>query len=235
MLITGLHKCSLIDFPGKLAAVLFTQGCNFRCPYCHNAALIPQWNNQNVYNPEYIFTFLEKRKGTLDGVVITGGEPTLHKEVMDLCRDIKGMGFAVKLDTNGSHPHMLARLMDEELLDYVAMDIKAPLNKYSRLAGTTVDVEAINRSIILLQAGECPVQFRTTFARPLLDENDILSIKRMIPQHKLHIQACRLETVLNPTIWAEYITPVCGPSKSILPIPSDMKNNQDLAFIDPVN
>jgi pyruvate formate lyase activating enzyme len=235
MLIAGLQKCSLIDYPDRLAAVLFTQGCNFRCPYCHNPELIPRHGGTTQFDPESIFAFLEKRRGILEGVVITGGEPTLHEEVMNLCREIKGMGFAVKLDTNGSHPRMLARLLDENLIDFIAMDIKAPLDKYSQLAGVPVNVEAIHRSTTLLQASRLPVQFRTTFARPLLDENDILLIKRMIPQHKLHLQACRLETVLNPSIWAEYITPVCGASQPAITLPLELENHQDPAFVNSVN
>ena len=129
--IGGLQKCSLIDYPEKLAAIIFTQGCNFKCPYCHN----PELNaaQGNPFDKRMILEFLKTRVGKLDGVVITGGEPTLHKNLPDFIAKIKGLGFCVKLDTNGTNPEMLKRLLDEKLIDYVAMDIKAPIQKYAQV------------------------------------------------------------------------------------------------------
>ncbi|HPO83020.1 MAG TPA: anaerobic ribonucleoside-triphosphate reductase activating protein, partial [bacterium] len=125
MLIGGLHKLSLIDYPGKLSAVVFTRGCNFRCPYCHNPELIED-NGGDIIDEEEVFSFLDERKGKLDGVVMTGGEPTLQSDIAEFLEKVKRLGFFVKLDTNGSYPERIKELIDRKLLDYIAMDIKAP-------------------------------------------------------------------------------------------------------------
>ena len=143
-IIGGLQKTTLVDFPQKVAAIVFTQGCNFRCGYCHNPELL-SIKEQNDYNTEQFFEFLKTRQGKLDGVGITGGEPTLQSGLYDFVRKIKDLGFAVKLDTNGTNPAILEKLLQDNLLDYIAMDIKAPVEKYSEITGVKVDTEKIKK------------------------------------------------------------------------------------------
>ena len=140
MIIGGLQKTSLLDFPEKIAAIVFTMGCNFRCGYCHNPELI-----NGEAKIEEVFEFLKTRQGKLDGVVITGGEPCLQKDLPEFIKQVKELGFAVKLDTNGSFPEMLEKVLPD--LDYVAMDIKAPLEKYSQIVNVDVDTSKILKSI----------------------------------------------------------------------------------------
>ncbi len=163
ILFGGMQKFSLCDYPGKTAAVLFTQGCNFRCPFCHNGFLLVSGNQGNQLREKDILAFLEKRSGLLEGVVISGGEPTLQPGLTDFCYQVRERGFQVKLDTNGSRPEVLDRLLDAALVDFVAMDIKAPLARYSVLTGTPVDTARIRRSIELLSDSDIPVLFRTTW------------------------------------------------------------------------
>ena len=180
MILGGLQKFSLVDYPGKTCAILFTRGCNMRCPYCHNPELV--WPEQ--YAPEIavdeVLSFLETRRGLLDAVTVTGGEPCLHSDLPKLLEQLKRMGFAVKLDSNGSFPGVLRTVIADELVDYVAMDIKAPLEKYARVSGVALDVEPIKESIALLLEGRVEYEFRTTVDRDLLDEEDLLSIGEAI-------------------------------------------------------
>jgi pyruvate formate lyase activating enzyme len=176
MILGGLQKFSLVDYPGKTCAILFTRGCNFRCSYCHNPELV--WPEQ--YTPqismENTLGFLDTRRGLLDAVAVTGGEPCLHSDLPKLLVQLKRMGFAVKLDTNGSFPDMLWDVIVGELVDYVAMDIKAPLEKYAQVSGVELPVEPIKESIALLLEGRVDYEFRTTVDRGLLDEDDLLAI-----------------------------------------------------------
>ncbi|OQX50761.1 MAG: anaerobic ribonucleoside-triphosphate reductase activating protein [Candidatus Cloacimonas sp. 4484_209] len=133
MKIGGFQKVSLIDYPGKICAIVFTRGCNFRCPYCHNPELVLPENYSPLIPEEEIFSFLEKRRGKLDAVEITGGEPTLQEDLTEFIRKIKEMGFLVKLDTNGSFPSVLEKVIYSGLVDYIAMDVKAPLEKYRQV------------------------------------------------------------------------------------------------------
>lgn len=180
MILGGLQKISLVDYPGKTCAILFTRGCNYRCPYCHNPELV--WPEQ--YAPEIplegVLDFLQQRRGLLEAVTITGGEPTLHVDLPALARSIKEMGFALKLDSNGSRPDMLRELIGAGLVDYVAMDVKAPLRKYARVCGAGISVEPIRESVALLLQGRVDYEFRTTVDRALLDEQDLLEIGEMI-------------------------------------------------------
>ena len=180
MILGGLQKFSLVDYPGKTCAILFTRGCNMRCPYCHNPELV--WPEQ--YAPEIavdeVLSFLETRRGLLDAVTVTGGEPCLHSDLPKLLEQLKRMGFAVKLDSNGSFPGVLRKVIADELVDYVAMDIKAPLEKYAQVSGVALDVEPIKESIALLLEGRVEYEFRTTVDRDLLDEEDLLSIGKAI-------------------------------------------------------
>ncbi len=164
MRITGLIKTTLLDFPGKVACTVFTYGCNFRCSFCHNARLVTE-DNPDIITEEEFFSFLSKRQGILDGVCISGGEPTLQKDLPDFIRRIKEMGFAVKLDTNGYEPDILKKLLDEKLPDYVAMDIKSSPEGYSEICGTDIDIERIEKSVSILKSSNVDYEFRTTCVR----------------------------------------------------------------------
>ena len=166
MEIKGFLETSFVDWPGQICSVLFTPGCNFRCPFCHNHGLILAPNEYETVPAEFIFKRLDAFRGWIDGVCVTGGEPTLHKDLKNLIVELKRRGFAVKLDTNGSRPDVLSELLEEDLLDYVAMDVKGPLNhiEYSRAAGVPVDIMLIERSIALLKGGSVEHEFRTTVA-----------------------------------------------------------------------
>lgn len=162
MRIAGLQKMTLLDFPGKVACTVFLQGCNFRCPFCHNSDLLGKDGPEGMSDGE-LLKFLEKRQGILDGVCITGGEPTLQPELENLIRAIKAMGYAVKLDTNGARPQVLKKLSREGLLDYVAMDIKNSPEAYGQTVGVPrMDISQVEESIKFLLEGEQPYEFRTT-------------------------------------------------------------------------
>lgn len=203
MLIGGLHKLSLIDYPGKLSAVIFTRGCNFRCPYCHNPELIES-NGGDFIEEDKILSFLDERKGKLDGVVVTGGEPTLQSEIVEFLERIKRLGFFVKLDTNGSYPERIKELIDRKLLDYIAMDIKAPLYKYNRTTLTSIDTERIVGSIHLIMNSGIDYEFRTTVVRSLLSRDDFPKIGEMIKSAKLFVlQEFRPTKTLDPDFLKE--------------------------------
>ncbi len=178
-IIGGIQKTTLTDFPQKVAAIVFTQGCNFRCGYCHNPELLNFTQNSND-NAEDFFKFLQTRKGKLDGVVITGGEPTLQTGLYDFIKKIKLLGFAVKLDTNGTNPQILEKLINDNLLDYTAMDIKAPLEKYSQITKTDINAENIIKSIDLIMKSGVDYEFRTTVLKSQLTFDDFEKIGQMI-------------------------------------------------------
>ncbi|HOA43274.1 MAG TPA: anaerobic ribonucleoside-triphosphate reductase activating protein, partial [Bacillota bacterium] len=175
-------KSSLIDYPGKASTVFFLGGCNFRCGYCHNSELVQGYGNE--IDPEELFDFLKKRKRFLDGVCISGGEPTLHKELPEFVKEIKELGLAVKLDTNGTEPDMLRDLIEKGLVDYVAMDIKGPAYKYEQIARSPVNLGNIKESAKLLTDARSregfSCEFRTTVCRELLSAEDI---ERMIAEY----------------------------------------------------
>ena len=180
MKLHGLQKMTLLDYPGHVACTVFLGGCDFRCPFCHNFELA-DGSAKPVMESEELLDFLKKRVGLLDGVAVTGGEPCLHPGLPDLLRQIKGMGFAVKLDTNGCHPERLAALMGESLVDYVAMDIKNSPEKYALTCGVeSVDLEPIRRSIRLLIEGDTDYEFRTTVVREFHEKADFGKIGEMI-------------------------------------------------------
>lgn len=176
----GLQKLTLLDFPGHTACTVFTGGCNFRCPFCHNAGLVTEIDPASAKDETVFFDFLEKRRGVLDGVCITGGEPLLQLELAAFMERIKSLGFLVKLDTNGSFPNRLRALISAGLVDYVAMDVKNCLEKYSLTAGTAVDTEPIEKTIDLLLSGVVDYEFRTTVVRELHTEADIEKIAARI-------------------------------------------------------
>lgn len=180
MKIGGWQRFSLLDYPGRLSAVIFTQGCNFRCPYCHNPELVIPERFQELQPEEDVLAWLKKRVNRLDGVVITGGEPTLQPDLAQFLKKIKKLGFLVKIDTNGSHPEALAWLLKKSLVDYWAMDIKAPQEKYSAIAQTEIDFGLIQQSIDLIMNSGQAYEFRTTVVRNQLVPEDIMEIGQMI-------------------------------------------------------
>ncbi len=182
MLIKGLQKLTLLDFPEKMACTLFTFGCNFRCPFCHNASLVlSDRADDSVITEEEFFSFLQKRRGMLEGVCISGGEPTLQPDLPAFIRRIRDLGFAVKLDTNGYRPAVLRALIDEGLVDYVAMDIKNSLSRYPETVGIArFDTAPIEESMDLLMEDRVPFEFRTTLVRGLHTHESIAEIGRRL-------------------------------------------------------
>lgn len=173
MKFAGMQKTSFIDYPGELCTVLFSAGCNFRCAYCHNAELL---HGENCMDEEEIIRFLLSRKKNIDALCISGGEVTLQKELLGFIRRVKGLGFKVKLDTNGTNYLLLEQLIQEQLLDFIAMDIKAPLGKYADIIGVPVDESLIQGSVRLIQQSGVKYEFRTTVVDHLFQYEDLESI-----------------------------------------------------------
>lgn len=186
MILAGLQKNSFIDFPGKISCVLFTTGCNFTCPYCHNADLARGEYPVRLESRE-IIDFLKTRQGMLEGVVITGGEPTLDKEIIDLCRAVKSLGYPLKLDTNGSRPGLLRRILAAQLVDYVAMDIKAPLNDYHPFSRNPMIHEQLIRSIRTIMESAPAYEFRTTCAAPFVNATTVKRIAKAIEKAACYV------------------------------------------------
>jgi len=200
MRIGGFTPFSLSDFPGRVAAVVFAQGCNFRCPFCHNGSLLPETPAGGALLPAgALLEGLARRRGQLDGVVVSGGEPTLQEGLPAFLDRLKGMGFATKLDTNGSRPGALAALLRERLVDYVAMDVKAPPALYGALCGVPVDWQTISECIDLIARSGLPHQFRTTVVPALLGSAELARLRAQVPPGSPHVwQLFRPERVLNP-------------------------------------
>ena len=174
MQIHGFQKMTLLDFPGRVACTVFTGGCNLRCPFCHNALLVTKLTDTDIIPTESVFSYLEKRKGILDGVAITGGEPLLQPDIASFIRKIKNMGYAVKLDTNGAYPAKLRDLIEEGIVDYVAMDVKNSKEKYGETVGIpNFDVSKIEESIKFLMSGKVDFEFRTTVVKEFHTVEDI--------------------------------------------------------------
>ena len=178
--IRGVLRTSMLDFPGKLACVVFTNKCNFRCPFCYNTELALGKPSEPRIPVEEFISFLESRRKWLQGVAITGGEPTLHKGLPEFCAKIKEFGFDVKVDSNGYNPEMLEALFSQNLVDYVAMDIKAPKGNYSKAAGVKVDIGKIEQSIAMIKEQAPEYEFRTTIIPELIGEKEILSISKWL-------------------------------------------------------
>ena len=193
MLIGGLQKMTLIDYPGKIAATVFTNGCNFRCPFCHNPELVHgsqlavQSEERNKKQVDEFFEFLETRKGKLDGICITGGEPTLQPDLVDFIKRIKELGFAVKLDSNGTRPDVLRELFEKKLVDYVAMDIKASLGNYQKVCGAKIDLERIKLSVDLIKNSGVDYEFRTTVVPGLHSEKEFEEVAEWLDGAKRYI------------------------------------------------
>jgi len=216
MIIGGLQKLTLIDYPGKLACTVFCTGCNYRCGFCYNPELVlaEKIKEQNKISELEFFDFLNKRKGLLNGVCIGGGEPSMNQDLPDFCRKIKNLDYFIKLDTNGSHPKMLKNLIDQKLVDYIALDIKAPPEKYIQIIGMQNKmvlgkeqsdfwlkkiVENIEKSINLVRQGQIDSEFRTTIVPGLLKKQDILKIAKWLsPAKKYFLQQFRPAKTINP-------------------------------------
>lgn len=179
MKIGGIQKFSTVDYPGYPCAAIFTVGCNMRCGYCHNPELVLPEQYANTIPIKDILMFLQKRKGVLEGVTISGGEPTEQADLVDFIRQVKAMGYMVKLDTNGTRPHVIKELLDHKLVDFIAMDIKGPLQKYVQIAARPVDLSEIGQSIALIKAMPGH-EFRTTIVRSQLTVNDFEQIGQMV-------------------------------------------------------
>lgn len=208
MNIAGLQKMTLLDYPGRVACTVFLQGCNFRCPFCHNGQIL-DGSEQGGVSTEELLAFLKKRQGLLEGVCITGGEPTVQKDLPELLRAIKALGYSIKLDTNGYRPRTLKALVEEQLVDYVAMDIKNCPDRYGQTVGLPrLDLTPIEESIRFLMEGSLPYEFRTTVVEEFHDEEACVSIGRwtqhIVAQEKIKNYFLQpyvdRETVLNRSL-----------------------------------
>ncbi|MBO4707528.1 MAG: anaerobic ribonucleoside-triphosphate reductase activating protein [Elusimicrobiaceae bacterium] len=203
MKIGGLLKFSMIDFPGYISAIVFTQGCNIRCKYCHNPELLPISANTS-YDEEEILYYLEKRKNCLEGLVITGGEPTLQADLKNFIVKVKSFGYKIKLDTNGTNPQMVRELINEHLVDFIAMDIKAPFEKYHLVCGP-VDIDKVKETMSLIINSGIDYQFRTTYYKEVLNDADLDIIKSMCPDvSKFKLQECLPVNEIKPTLKLEH-------------------------------
>ena len=187
MKIAGFQKLTLLDFPGKVACILFTQGCNFRCPYCQNSGLIGH-ENEELVSEEEIFSYLNKRKGVIDGVVISGGEPTVQSDLEFFMKKIKDMGFLVKLDTNGTNPDLIERIIKAGLVDYIAMDIKNVLPLYVDVASVKASTEKLKRSIEIIKSSSIDHEFRTTIIKNIHDIDKLSQICGYVDGDKMYLQ-----------------------------------------------
>jgi len=198
--IYGLQKTTLIDYPGEIACIVFLKGCNLRCPFCYSKELVLDEDDDLEIRQDEFFDFLKKRKGQLDACVICGGEPTINPEIFDFCLKIKKLGYKIKLDTNGTNPVVLKKLIDEGLIDYIAMDVKAPFSKYKKVTNSKLNVENIKKSIDLIKNSKIDYEFRTTVVPEIHTLNDIKKIvKEVAPAKKYFIQSFRNDKeLLNP-------------------------------------
>ncbi len=192
MKIGTIQKLSLIDYPGKMSAVIGTQGCNMRCFWCHNCYLIPYDDSYSQsIEEEDLFQVLYERVNFLDAVVISGGEPTLHDDLADICARIKRLGFSVKLDTNGTNPAMLQKLIDYRLLDYVAMDIKTYAEQYEKLCREKIEMDDILASVNIILSANIAYEFRTTCVKPFVSRDNIEEVAKIINGARLYyLQKC---------------------------------------------
>ena len=187
MQIGGLQKLTVLDYPGKVAATIFTKGCNLRCPFCHNRDLVVGLDQIGFIPEDEVFAFLKKRQNILDGVCITGGEPLMHPEIEPLIREIKALGYAIKLDTNGTFPERLSALIDQNLLDYVAMDIKSSPEHYAEITGCeALPIDQIDQSIHLLMKNRVAYEFRTTMIKEYHSVDDFIKIAEWIDGAKAY-------------------------------------------------
>ena len=190
MKIGGLIKFTLIDYPGRVSAVIFTQGCNFRCRYCHNPELVYPHMLQPSMPEEEVWAFLRRRKGTLEGVVVTGGEPTLQPDLIEFLTRVKELGYLIKLDTNGSKPEVLREAIEKKLVDFIAMDFKAPLEKYSLITGVEFEPTILQQSMDLIRTSGIAYEFRTTYDKEVLTDEDIKAMSDHVQGQHYRVQEC---------------------------------------------
>lgn len=190
MNICGYQKTTLLDYPGHVACTIFTGGCNFRCPFCHNADLLIT-SSSNLISEEEIFAFLKKRKNILSGICITGGEPTLQTDLTQFIEQVRTLGYKIKLDTNGYRPEIISDLINKNLLDYIAMDIKAGFSNYAKVCGIqNLSIDTIKKSISIIESSNIDYEFRTTVVKELHSEQDFAEISEMIsPKSPYYIQS----------------------------------------------
>ncbi len=201
MIIGGLQKSSFIDFPQHISAIIFTQGCNFTCPYCHNASLLS--NENNIYRTvDEVIEFLIKRKQVLQGVVITGGEPTLQADLLDFCKEVKSIGYRIKLDTNGSNPTILQHILDENMLDYVAMDIKANPKNYPQEIWKKRK-ESVAESIKILEKSAILHEFRIPCVFPFITKKSFSKILSHVHEAPIYLQKVQIKEVLTPVFFVK--------------------------------
>jgi len=207
MNIRGLYKTSLVDFPGRVSAVIFTGGCNLRCGYCHNPDLALNSDTLEQIDDETVFAFLNKRKGLLDGVTVSGGEPTLDRELIPFIRRVKSTGFLVKLDTNGFYPSVVEQCLSENLLDYIAVDLKTSPVKYSSLTGCDVDFSKVKSTLDIIRSSGADYEIRTTCVPGFVEKGDITLIGESVGRVKNWFlqQFVNTNALLNPE--AESISP----------------------------
>lgn len=191
MKIYDIVKCSFVDYPGKMAIVLFTRGCNIHCRYCHNAHIIP-FEGDTLVTEEQVWDFLKKRNGIIPGVVVTGGEPTLQPDLLDFLKKLREFKYDVKLDTNGYRPDILKKVLDAKLVDYVAMDIKAPKKKYEKITQAPFIESKIQASIDLIKNSGIDHQFRTTYDKRYLNDSDLDAIRSWIQDTNYVVNECIL-------------------------------------------
>ena len=185
MVFGGLQRLTISDFPGRLAAIVFTLGCNYRCPFCHNPELVDSHRFVRRIPEAEVFSFLATRTERLDGVVITGGEPTVHCDLPALLRRFRDLGLATKLDTNGNSPELIEQIIEQGLVDYIALDIKSSPTSYSRAAGVPVNTDSIRRSVELICASGVPHELRMTYVEPLVPFQELAQVAKLA-------QGCRL-------------------------------------------
>lgn len=201
MEIGGLQKLTLIDYPGHIAVTVFLTGCNFRCPWCYSSELVlpEKIKKQPKISEKEFFKYLKERKKLLEGLVLCGGEPTIAKGLMALIKKIKKMGYLIKLDTNGSAPTLLKKLIDKKLVNYIAMDIKGPKERYIEFTGTKVDLKKIQKSIDILKEGKVDYEFRSTIVPALHKKEDVIEMAKWIRgAKKYYLQNFRPEKTLDP-------------------------------------
>ncbi|HDL74819.1 MAG TPA: anaerobic ribonucleoside-triphosphate reductase activating protein [bacterium] len=202
MQIGGLQKLTLIDYPGKVSCTVFLIGCNFRCPWCYSSELVlpKKIIEQPKISEEEFFEFLKKRNGLLDGVCVCGGEPTINKDILEFIKKIKKLRFFVKLDTNGSNPKILKELINKNLIDYVAMDIKGPKEKYKEITGGRADIKKIEESVKILKQNKIDYEFRTTIVPGFLKKQDFIKIAKWIggSSSKYYLQNFKPSKTLDP-------------------------------------
>jgi pyruvate formate lyase activating enzyme len=178
MNIGGFQKTSLLDYPDSISAIVWTTGCNFRCPFCYNKDLV-LGKVKNIAEEEVI-SFLSKRKGLLEGLVISGGEPLIQKDIVKFCEKVKKIGYLIKIDTNGMYPKIIQDLIDKKIVDYIAMDVKAPKEKYNGLTGVKTDINNLEKSIRIIKKSAPDYEFKTTFVPVLLNKEDIIEIAKWL-------------------------------------------------------